>query len=75
MCSEQQDFVVGKSLQFLKLLPVIAEEDSDDEEEIILDSDSEKDKDLPNQELMKPIIKKTHPEVAKKSVTQSINQW
>ena len=75
MCSERQNLIVGTSLEFLKLLPIITEEDSDDDEEIILDSDSEKEKDLPNQELLKPIIKKTHPKMDEKTVTQSTNQW
>ena len=66
MCSERQDLTVGASLQFLKLLPVITEEDSDDEEEIILDSDSELDKEWPNQELLKPIKRKNLPKNAEK---------
>ena len=71
MGSEGQDFLVGTSLEFLKLLPVIPEEDSEDEEEIVLDSESEQGKDLPNQELLKPIRKsKTHPEMMKKSITE-----
>ena len=45
--------------------------DSENDDEIILDSDSEQNKDLPNQELLKPIRKqKTHPEVMKKTIAK-----
>ena len=71
MGSEGQDLLVGTSLEFLKLLPIIPEEDSENDDEIILDSDSEQNKDLPNQELLKPIRKqKTHPEVMKKTIAK-----
>ena len=72
MSSEGQDLLVGTSLEFLKLLPVIPEEeDSEDEDEIILDSDSEPGKDLPNQEFLKPIRKrKTHPKMMEQSIAK-----
>ena len=71
MCGEGQDFLVGTSLQFLKLLPVIPEVESEDDDEIILDSESETINQLPNQELLKPIRKqKTHPEVMKKTIAK-----
>lgn len=64
MCGEGQDFLVGTSLQFLKLLPVIPEAESEDDDEIILDSESETISQLPNQDLLKPIMKrKTYPEM------------
>lgn len=71
MGREGKDLLVGTSLEFLKLLPIIPEEDSENDDEIILDSDSEQNKDLPNQELLKPIRKqKTHPEVMKKTIAK-----
>ena len=71
MGREGKDLLVGTSLEFLKLLPVISEEDLEDDDEIVLDSDSEQGKELPNQELLKPIRKrKSYPKMMKETITK-----
>ena len=71
MGCEGKDLLVGTSLEFLKLLPVISEEDLEDDDEIVLDSDSEQGKELPNQELLKPIRKgKSYPKMMKETITK-----
>ena len=60
MCGEGQDLLVGASLQFLKL-PVIPEVEPLDDDEIVLESDSEHELGPENQQLLNPIIKKRKP--------------
>ena len=57
MCGEGEDLVVGSSLEFLKL-PVIPEAEPLDDDDIVLESDSEHEIDPTKQELLNPIIKK-----------------
>ena len=57
MCGEREDLIVGSRLEFLKL-PVIPEVEPLDEDEIVLESDSEHEIDPASQQLLNPIIKK-----------------
>ena len=60
MCGEGQDLLVGSSLKFLKL-PIIPEVEPLDDDDIVLESDSEHELCPEDQQLLNPIIKKRKP--------------
>ena len=67
MCSEGKDIAVGSALQFLNL-PVIPEvKDEEDEEDVLLDLESEPEAPGPDKPLLEQVFKKekerTYPKV------------